>query len=255
VRLSKPNRWLNKPPARKLNAARAIAARPDPPAIPVPMVTTALTDSQASPAIVVHRPLAESSKRINRLQTAHAMLQLETPDQQVHEDPMDRPAMLALQALTDNQAAQALPARPDRPDHPVKTAVPAHKVTLAKPPVPLLARLVNPVPMANPAPPVLLVNQVAQEKMAAPVLPALQAMLVLQATLAKLALKARKAIPAETDHPAAATTAHRLVWLQVGKHPLRSHFGGDEIVFNQFSFSSTSSFAILAFSCAFYGKA
>lgn len=260
MRLSKPIRWLNKPPARKLNAARAIVVRPDLPAIPVQMVATASTDSQASPVIVVQRPLAESSKRIIRHQTVHAMLQREIPVRKDREDPTDRPAMLVLQALMDNQAAQALLVNQVPPDHPVKMALPVHKVTLAKPPVPLLALLVNPVPTANPALLALLVNQVVPAKMAALALPVLPAMLALQATLAKLALPARKAIPAKTDHPAAATTAHQLVWLQVGKHPLRSYFGSDieygaKIVSNRFLLSSTFSFAMLAFSCVFSGKA
>lgn len=260
VRPSNPNRWLNKPPARKLNAARAIAVPRDQPETPVPMVAMASTDSQASREIVAHRPPAASSRPISHLRIAHAILHRETPAHKDRADRTDQLVMLAHPALTDNLAAQALPAHKDLPDHPVKMEPPAHKVTLARPPDQLPAQPVNPARTENPALPALLVNPAAQAKTVAPAALVLPEMLVLQETQEKLVPKARTATLAKTDHPAAAPTVHRLVWLQVGKQSRPSNFIGDiesenEIPSNEFSPISTFSFAILAFSCVFSGKA
>jgi len=73
------------------------------------------------------------------------------------------------------------------------------------------------VNQAKLAPPALQAKPVNQAKMVLPELLALPVMPAAQAVQAKLAAQAPQETQAKTAHPAAANTAHRLVWLQVIK--------------------------------------
>jgi len=73
------------------------------------------------------------------------------------------------------------------------------------------------VNQATLAVPALQAKPVNQAKMVLPELQVLPVMLAAQVVQAKLAAQAPQETRAKTAHPAAANTAHRLVWLQVIK--------------------------------------
>jgi len=136
-------------------------------------------------------------------QTDHRAMQvhqalMDTQEIKDHVDPLAHPAHLETQETKDQLAipVKSLAPDPAHQDQPVPTANQVHQALQAD-----LARLVT---MAAPA------VQVPQEMQAH------------QAVQVKLVVPAVPAMQAETAHLAVANTAHRLVWLQVIKHPRRS---------------------------------
>jgi len=140
-------------------------------------------------------------------------------EQQDQKDQTDQQAMQVPQALMVNQEIK---------DHADPLAHPAHLetqetkdqlATPAKSLAPNPAHQAQPAPTANPVHQALQADLAKLVKTAALALQVPREMQALQAVQAKLAAPAVPAMQAKTAHLAAANTAHRLVWLQVIKHP------------------------------------
>lgn len=140
------------------------------------------------------------------------------PAPQDPRDPTDHLATLELQALTANPETKA---HADPPAHPAQLAPQETKAPLETPArllEPSQAPLARPDLLANQAPLVPQADPEMLARTATPVPPARPEMLVPLAVLARLAALVAPETPARTAHLAAATTAHRLVWLQDIKH-------------------------------------
>jgi len=135
------------------------------------------------------------------------------------KDRMDHPVMQAHQVLMvtleikDHVDPPARPAHLETQETKDQRAIPAE--SLAPKPV----QQVQPARLASPEHQALPADQVMLVKTAVPAPQELPAMQAPQAVQAKLAVQAAPAMQADPAHPAVAITAHRLVWLQVIKHP------------------------------------
>jgi len=211
----------------KVNAALAIADRTAPPVPQAQMVTMASMVSPANPEIADKRLLTEAPPAEADKNNARAKLPPETPVPKDPVDPMDPPVTLVHQVTMEPQAAQDQLDHPDPLETPETMAAQDQPANQAESPEPNKARQAHPEPTVNPAAPDPQVIQAPQAKMAALAAPALPEMPEHQAMLAKLAAPVVKETPAKMARPAAANTAHQLVWLQVIKRRLRVRFGGD----------------------------
>jgi len=249
---------LKRPAAEMPNAALATVAQPDQSVPRVPMEATVSMVMQAHQAHAAH-PLHQHrncSPRPNS--SARAKPHQATLDPADRKDPMDPPAMLVLQALMVNQAAQVTLAQPAR-QVPLETqAQLALREMLEKSLAPRSAQPVNQAPMANQAQPAQLVNQARPVRMVAPARPAHPETLVPQATQAKVATPVPPATPASLVLLAAANTAHQLARPQAIKrqqHHLRiesfdicSDVDKTNLASTLFMFQNLPSFASDAFS-------
>jgi len=132
---------------------------------------------------------------------------------------MDPPEMLDAQVATDKPDLKDPPAHPDPLVPLAMLALMARLVTLANWAPDPKDPLVPPVPPAKLALQVQLAKPANQAKTVAPVPLEAPATVVPQAPQARTVAPAALATLARTAHPAAANTAHQLVWLQVIKRP------------------------------------
>jgi len=185
------------------------------------MDTTESMDSLANPVIAALQPDQLPNSYQKPRISARAKHHPETVEPPDRKEPMDHQAMEVPQALMENQAIK------EHVDHPAHRVQVAHQERKAHP-VHLVPcrrkKLVHPAQpdlTANPADPAPQAKLAKLVKMAAPVLEALPVTLALQAVLARTAAQAAPAKQANPAHPAAAITAHQLVWLQVIKYRLQ----------------------------------
>jgi len=192
------------------------------------METTASMDSKASPEIAEQRPAPLSNWLVALPNNALALLPL------VMVAPLDPKETTVALEMPDPLAPMANQETKDHAAHPAQLALPetlvpqARKVMLAKPLAPNLAHPARLEPTANPAPPALLARTAMPARMVDPAVLAALEMLVPLAPLANLAAPAAPASPAKMVPPAAANTAHQLVWLQVIKSRLQAFNGNVE---------------------------
>jgi hypothetical protein len=190
----------------------------------VAMDATVSTVCQVSLVIAVRPPHRrrnwDQPSRIN----ARAKLHQATLVRQDQKDPTDRPETLVRQAPMARTETKDHADHPDHPARPVRQArkdqpvIPAESPAPDPAPLAHLARLVNPVPQA------------LQADLVMPAKMVLQAPQVLPVMLVPLAVPVKPAAPAVPETPAVpvpqvpATTAHRLVWLQVIKQRNRGQY-------------------------------
>lgn len=211
---------LNRKPPRsaRASAAPAIADPLDQSVLPAPMVPMVSTDCPALPETVVPRPrqppncwpVVNNNARANPDQPA--MLAPVAP-----RDPTDPPATLVPLVPMVDPVDPDPKARLDLPELLVLLVIVELLANLARP-SPVNPAHLDPLdPLASPVPPAALVNLVDPERMVAPAPLAHPAMLVLPEAAASPATLARPETPASLAPPAAASTAHRLVWPPVIK--------------------------------------
>lgn len=193
-------------------AALATVDKPDPLAHPVAMVEMEVSVNRVNLANLENKllriPLFCNASPNN----ARALLLLVTKAHLAAKVPMDQLETQAHPVLTANLVTKDpadLPAKMASPDNPVKKARPARPVTqFPKSVLPaLLVALAAPVLLALP------VNLALVAKMVAPEDPAPLAKVAPLATLENQARKDQMEKQENKATPAAARTAHRLVWL------------------------------------------
>jgi len=183
----------------------------------VTMDTMELTASLANPEIVDPQLDQLQNWCPNPQSNARAK-----PHQEMlaHPDPrelMDHPEMEAHQVLMANPEIRDHADHPAHPDHLADPETKEEQEMLAKSTQANPAQLAPQEATANPALQALLAKPVKLAKTVVLVPQALPEMLELEADPARLVLPVVLAMQAKVAHPAVASTAHQLVWLQATK--------------------------------------
>lgn len=200
------------------SAARATVDQLDQLVNQVSMVTMASMVSPVPQETVVHQLHQPQNCWAAPKSNAHAKPHQVTLDPLAHVVTTDLPETVVPQVLMEAQAQLALA---DHPDQPAQLATQENVAPLESPDVPLahvLVHLVHPVHLANQALLDQMVKLALQERMVALEAQVPPEMLATQVLQANKVVPVLQETPARLVHPAAAITAHQLVWPQVIKH-------------------------------------
>lgn len=208
--------WLKLAPPWS-SAARATADQLDQLVLQASMVTMASMVSPVPQEIVVHQLHQPQNFWAAPKINAHAKPHQVMLDPLAHAVMTDLPETVVPQVLMAPQAQLALA---DPPDQPAQLETQENVAPLESPDVPpahVLVHLVHQVHLASQAQPDQTVKPALQERMVALEAQVAPEMLATQVLQANKVVPVLQEMPARLAHPAAAITAHLLVWPQVIK--------------------------------------